>query len=94
MRTVITGGTLVTADAASPMDVLVQDEKVAALAAGFSGLSETWQEAADRVVDATGKYVVPGGIDAHTHMEMPFGEPCRPTRSRQGRGRQHGVARQ
>src|ERR1019366_5642106 len=73
MRTVITGGTLVTADAASPMDVLVQDEKVAALAAGFSGLSETWQEAADRVVDATGKYVVPGGIDAHTHMEMPFG---------------------
>jgi dihydropyrimidinase len=55
------------------LDVLVQDEKVAALAAGFSGLSETWQEAADRVVDATGKYVVPGGIDAHTHMEMPFG---------------------
>jgi dihydropyrimidinase len=73
MRTVITGGTLVTADGALPLDVLVQDEKVAALAAGFSGLSETWQEAADRVVDATGKYVVPGGIDAHTHMEMPFG---------------------
>ncbi len=73
MRTVITGGTLVTADGASPMDVLVQDDKVAALAAGFSGLSETWQEGADLVVDASGKYVVPGGIDAHTHMDMPFG---------------------
>jgi len=55
------------------MDVLVQDERVAALAAGFSGLADTWQEGADHVIDATGKYVVPGGIDAHTHMEMPFG---------------------
>ncbi|MGA3351854.1 MAG: dihydropyrimidinase [Acidimicrobiales bacterium] len=73
MRTVIKGGTLVTPDGASPMDVLVQDEKVAALAAGFSGLSELWQQDADLVVDATGKYVVPGGIDAHTHMDMPFG---------------------
>jgi dihydropyrimidinase len=73
MRTVIKGGTLVTPDGASPMDVLLQDEKVAALAAEFSGLSETWQESADLVVDATAKYVIPGGIDAHTHMEMPFG---------------------
>ncbi|MGO9582425.1 MAG: dihydropyrimidinase [Acidimicrobiales bacterium] len=73
MRTVIAGGTLVTAEGASPMDVLVQDEKVAALAAGSSGLSEDWQQSADLVVDASGKYVLPGGIDAHTHMEMPFG---------------------
>ena len=28
---------------------------------------------ADRTIDATGKYVIPGGVDAHTHMEMPFG---------------------
>ena len=28
---------------------------------------------ADRTIDATGKYVIPGGIDAHTHMELPFG---------------------
>ncbi|MGA2529653.1 MAG: dihydropyrimidinase [Acidimicrobiales bacterium] len=73
MRTVIKGGTLVTPDGASKMDVLVQDEKVAALAAGFSGLSESWQQDADLIVDATDKYVVPGGIDAHTHMDMPFG---------------------
>ena len=73
MRTVIRGGTVVTADGAVPMDVLVQDERVAALATGYSGLADTWQGGADRVIDASGKYVVPGGIDAHTHMEMPFG---------------------
>ncbi|MGD0441563.1 MAG: dihydropyrimidinase [Acidimicrobiales bacterium] len=73
MRTIISGGTLVTADGDTPTDVLVQDEKVVALAAGFSGVSESWKQGADLVVDATGKYVVPGGIDAHTHMEMPFG---------------------
>jgi dihydropyrimidinase len=53
--------------------VLVQDERVAALAAGDSGLADTWQDGADLVVHAGGKYVIPGGIDAHTHMEMPFG---------------------
>jgi len=73
MRTVITGGTLVTADGAAPMDILIQDDKVAALVASFSGLSAAWCETADLVVDATGKYVLPGGIDAHTHMDMPFG---------------------
>ena len=73
MRTLITGGTLVTAEGAAPMEVLIQDDKVAALAAGFSGLSATWRETADLVIDATGKYVLPGGIDAHTHMDMPFG---------------------
>ncbi|MGA3215746.1 MAG: amidohydrolase family protein, partial [Acidimicrobiales bacterium] len=73
MRTVISGGTVVTPDGASPLDLLVQDEQIAALAAPFSGLTQTWQESADLVVDATGKYVLPGGIDAHTHMEMPFG---------------------
>jgi dihydropyrimidinase len=73
VRTLIRGGTVVTADGAVQMDVLVEDERVAALAAGYSGLADAWQEGADRVVEAGGKYVVPGGIDAHTHMEMPFG---------------------
>jgi dihydropyrimidinase len=73
VRTLIRGGTLVSAGGAAPMDVLVHDEQVAALSGGDSGLADTWQEGADLVVDATGKYVLPGGIDAHTHMEMPFG---------------------
>ncbi len=31
------------------------------------------EEGCDRVIDAAGKYVIPGGIDVHTHMELPFG---------------------
>ncbi len=73
MRTVIRGGTVVGPEGASAMDVLVEHDKIAALAAPASGLSAAWAEGAQLVVDATGKYVVPGGIDAHTHMEMPFG---------------------
>ncbi|MFD2420010.1 dihydropyrimidinase [Amycolatopsis pigmentata] len=67
MRTLIKGGTVLSATGASPADVLVEDETVAAVTApGF--LTD-----ADHILDATGKYVLPGGIDAHTHMEMPFG---------------------
>src|SRR2546423_5116940 len=67
MRTLIKGGTVLSATGAFPADVLVADEKISAVAA--PGVFD----AADTVLDATGKYVLPGGIDAHTHMEMPFG---------------------
>jgi len=69
MTLLITGGTVVNATGAQPMDVLVDGETVAALFApgGAAGA------AADSVLDATGKYVLPGGIDVHTHMELPFG---------------------
>ena len=68
MRTLIKGGTVVNATGPSTMDVLVEDETIAALyAPGFEGVT------ADQTIDATGKYVIPGGIDVHTHMEMPFG---------------------
>src|SRR5256714_8979446 len=67
MRTLIKGGTVLSATGAFPADVLVEDEKISAIAA--PGVFET----ADTVLDASGKYVLPGGIDAHTHMEMPFG---------------------
>lgn len=67
MRTLIKGGTVLSATGASTADVLVEDEKIAAVAA--PGVFET----ADEILDASGKYVLPGGIDAHTHMELPFG---------------------
>ena len=69
-RTVIKGGTVVTATETMSADVLVDGEKVVALAAAGS---HDWESGADRVIDASGKYVLPGGIDVHTHMELPFG---------------------
>jgi dihydropyrimidinase len=52
-------------------DVLIEGERVVALAAHGSDAAEAWT--AETVIDAGGKYVIPGGVDAHTHMEMPFG---------------------
>jgi dihydropyrimidinase len=70
-RTVIRGGTVITAADELLADVLIDGEQVVALAAPGSSLAESFS--ADTVLDATGKYVIPGGVDAHTHMEMPFG---------------------
>jgi len=68
MKTLITGGTVVGPLGAAPLDVLIDGETIAALfAPGLQGV------AADRVIYATGKYVVPGGVDVHTHMRLPFG---------------------
>ncbi|MFJ8793465.1 dihydropyrimidinase [Streptomyces sp. NPDC102462] len=70
-RTVIRGGLVVTAADEIHADVLIEDGRIAALAA--SGTEAAGAFTADRSIDATGKYVIPGGVDAHTHMEMPFG---------------------
>ena len=67
----ITGGTVVTASGTQDADVLVEGEKIALVLARQPGLEVSMT--ADRIIDATGKYVLPGGIDVHTHMEMPFG---------------------
>ncbi|MBA8824365.1 dihydropyrimidinase [Saccharopolyspora lacisalsi] len=72
-RTVIRGGLVITATEEVVADVLVEDERVAAVAAADSGLAEQWMSGTDEVIDATGCYVVPGGVDGHTHMQMPFG---------------------
>ena len=69
MRTLITNGLVVTADGSYPADVLVDGETIALIGADLAGAGVT----ADETIDATGKYVVPGGIDVHTHMELPFG---------------------
>jgi dihydropyrimidinase len=70
-RTLIRGGLVITAAEETRADVLIEDERIVALAAHGSDIAAGWQ--ADRVLDAAGKYVIPGGVDAHTHMEMPFG---------------------
>ncbi|MFF7365294.1 dihydropyrimidinase [Streptomyces sp. NPDC008125] len=69
-RTVIHGGLVVTASDEIHADVLIEGGRVVALAAHGSDTAEGWT---GRRIDATGKYVIPGGVDAHTHMEMPFG---------------------
>jgi dihydropyrimidinase len=61
----IQNGTIVTSSDHYQGDVLIQDEKVSAIGARLD-------ESADRVIDAQGCYLFPGGIDAHTHMELPF----------------------
>ncbi|MEU6439575.1 dihydropyrimidinase [Streptomyces sp. NPDC047046] len=70
-RTLIRGGLVVTAAEETHADVLVEDGRVAALAASGSAAAGAWT--AERVLDASGMYVIPGGVDGHTHMEMPFG---------------------
>src|SRR5690348_647906 len=66
MRTRIQGGTVVTASDTFAADVWIENGKVLAL----GSLPDA---KADQTIDATGKYVIPGGIDCHTHLDMPFG---------------------
>ena len=66
MKTVIRNGRIVTAVDDYRADILIDDGKVAMIA-------NTIDVAADRVIDAKGRLVIPGGIDPHTHMELPFG---------------------
>ena len=69
MKTLIHGGTVVTATDIYRGDVLIYGEKIHAVGADLSAQKDK----VDRVVDATGKLVIPGGIDVHTHLDMPFG---------------------
>ncbi|MGH2971396.1 MAG: amidohydrolase family protein, partial [Gaiellaceae bacterium] len=66
MSTLIRGGRIVTAADAYVADVFVDDERI-------SLIGENLDVQADKVVDAAGKYVLPGCVDPHTHLDMPFG---------------------
>jgi len=70
-RTLIINGTIISPTGLSAGDVLVDGETIAAIfqPGQVAALGVT----ADRTIDAKGKYVIPGGIDVHTHMELPFG---------------------
>ncbi|WP_306262298.1 dihydropyrimidinase [Pararhizobium sp. IMCC21322] len=63
MTKVIKGGTIVAADRTYKADVLIDGESIVAVGADLEG---------DEIIDASGCYVMPGGIDPHTHLEMPF----------------------
>jgi len=63
MSTVIKGGTIVTADLTYKGDVKIEGGKIVEIGQNLTG---------NEVLDASGCYVMPGGIDPHTHLEMPF----------------------
>jgi dihydropyrimidinase len=63
MTTLITGGTIIAADRTYEADILIDGDTIRAIGPGLTG---------DTVIDATGCYIMPGGIDPHTHLEMPF----------------------
>ena len=69
MRTLITNGTIVTADGSTAADVLVDGETIAQIGADLGAGGVT----ADETIDAAGRWLIPGAIDVHTHMELPFG---------------------
>ena len=60
---VIKNGTVVTADLSYEADVLIENGQIIEIGKGLKG---------DETLDATGCYVMPGGIDPHVHLEMPF----------------------
>ena len=66
MTTLIQNGTVVTAHETRQADVLIENEQIKEVRKGIPADSA-------RVIDATGMYVLPGGIDPHTHLDMPFG---------------------
>ncbi|NBU14279.1 MAG: dihydropyrimidinase, partial [Alphaproteobacteria bacterium] len=63
MSTVIKNGTIVTADRTYKADVLIEGESITAIGSDLKG---------DKVIDAAGCFIMPGGIDPHTHLDMPF----------------------
>ncbi len=67
MDMIIKNGTVVTSSEIFKADIAVKDGKIAEIAADIS------TDGCERVVDAEGKLVLPGAIDAHTHLAMPFG---------------------
>jgi len=66
--TIIQGGTVVTADRQRVADVAIKGERIAAIGKGLARKSSNGAS----IVDATGQYVIPGGIDVHVHLALPF----------------------
>jgi dihydropyrimidinase len=69
MKTLIKNGHIVTAVDSYVADILVENSTVALIGNNLSSIAGS----VDKTIDASGKLVIPGGIDPHTHMELPFG---------------------
>jgi dihydropyrimidinase len=67
VNTLIRNGTVVTARDTTAADILIEGETIREVRPGIP------PQAAEKIIDAAGMYVIPGGIDAHTHLDMPFG---------------------
>ena len=80
MKTLIKNGRVVTAVDDYTADIFIDGETV-------TTIGKSLDMEADVVIDASGKLVIPGGIDPHTHMELPFGGTCVGMISLPGRGR-------
>ena len=66
MSTLIKNGRIITAEQDYIADIYIEKDTITTI-----GASLTMQ--ADTTIDAKGKYMIPGGVDVHTHMDMPFG---------------------
>ncbi len=69
MKTLIKNGHIVTAVDSYTADILIDGETIAMIGKDLSSVVGS----VDKTIDATGKLVIPGGVDPHTHMDLPFG---------------------
>lgn len=75
MDTLIKNGKIVSAEATYTADILIRDEIVCAIGKDLEHAFHLKEENT-KIIDATGKYVLPGGVDVHTHMDLQAGA-CR-----------------
>ena len=70
MTILIKGGTVISAVGADLAEVLIEGETIVALLSPGSDLAVSAEGGTERVIDATDRYVIPGGVDVHTHMSL------------------------
>ncbi|MED5446426.1 MAG: amidohydrolase family protein, partial [Actinomycetota bacterium] len=74
MMKLIRGGTVVNANHTGRYEVLIVGEKIAALIDPRSDMLDSVEGWDCEVIDASGKYVIPGGVDSHVHLQLPMSD--------------------